>query len=220
MKTPIDLEGKKASDLFGKKRRRRRRRSPSPESGSDGVLDDDGPRRKKKEKKQKEKQQYKSAQFIEDSDEEYGDIEAFLEKEKVMRERAQRAAEASGVQISNMKAQGTRKRRRKIANDSRNKRHKPDDIANVAGYESPDRGTGEEDDDNASVADEPSDPSPSPLRPKPRPLGKSSLSSPAATLTAQYFSDTSETNEPSPATTIIGTALKRSRVVISDEDDD
>ncbi|KAG6889904.1 hypothetical protein C0992_003697 [Termitomyces sp. T32_za158] len=214
LESPIDLQGKKASDLLGKKRRRRRRRSPSPQSDSDDVLDDDGPRRKKKEKKKKEKQQYKSAQFIEDSDEEYGDIEAFLEKEKVMREKAQQAAEASGVQISNMKAQGTKKRRRKTGNNSRKRRKaEADDSTNVDGHESLDTDTGEENDDNAG------DLSPSPPRPRPRPLGKRALSSPVATPTDQHFSDTSDDNESQPAKTMIGTALKRSQVVISDDDD-
>ncbi|KAG6872642.1 hypothetical protein C0995_008073 [Termitomyces sp. Mi166 len=214
--TPIDLEGRKASELLGKKRRRRRRRSPSPESGDDSVLDDDEPRRKKKEKKKKEKQEYKSAQFIEDSDEEYGDIEAFLEKEKVMREKAQRAAEAAGVQITNMKGQGTKKRRMKPGNDSRNKRHKSDHAAKVAGPEGPDGDTGEESGDNASAADEPSNPSPSLPRPKPRPLGRRLSPNP----TDQTFSDISDNDEPPPAATMIGMASKRNRLVISDEDDD
>ncbi|KAG5339373.1 hypothetical protein C0989_004499 [Termitomyces sp. Mn162] len=215
--TPIDLEGKKASELFGKKRRRRRRRrSPSSEPGNDSVLDDDEPRKKKREKKNKEKQQYKSAQFIEDSDEEYGNIEAFLEKEKAMREKAQRAAEALGVQINNMKAQGTRKRRRKTGSDSRNKRHKGDDAANATGYEGTDGGTEEDDDDSVGEVDDHNDPSLSPPRPKPRPLGKRpSYPSPSP----QHFPDTTENDEPSPTTKMIRTASKRKRLVVSDEDD-
>ena len=50
--------------------------------------DEDGPKQKKKrEKKKKEKEVYKSAQFIEDSDEDYGNMEEFLEKERQLRER-------------------------------------------------------------------------------------------------------------------------------------
>ena len=41
----------------------------------------------KREEKKKEKDQCKSAQFMEDSDEKYGDIEVFLEKEKAQREK-------------------------------------------------------------------------------------------------------------------------------------
>lgn len=111
--TPIDLEGKKASQLFSKKRRRRRRRSPSPESDADGMSGDEVMRKKRKEKKKKEKETYKSAQFIEDSDAEYGDMESFLEKEKAARERAVLAAAASGTdRPATMKPTGTKKRRR------------------------------------------------------------------------------------------------------------
>jgi replication fork protection complex subunit Tof1/Swi1 len=46
--------------------------------------------------------------MIEDSDE---DIEAFLEKEKMLRERTARVAE--GCSIGTMKATGTKKRQRK-----------------------------------------------------------------------------------------------------------
>ena len=95
LETPIDLDGKKASQLLSKKRRRRRRRSPSPLPDDNDVSSGDEPRRKKKEKKKKEKEQYKSAQFIEDSDEEYGGMDAFLEKEKAQREKASLAAAAS-----------------------------------------------------------------------------------------------------------------------------
>jgi len=120
LETPFDLQGKKASQLLSKKTRRRRRiRSPSPDADPDDDNDDedaDPKKRKKKEKKKKEKQLYKSAQFIEDSDEEYGDIEGFLEQEKIRREKAALAAEAAsdGSRIStNMKPTGTKKRRRK-----------------------------------------------------------------------------------------------------------
>jgi len=106
---PIDLEGKKANALITKKaRRRRRRRSQSPDEV--GELPDDEPKRKK-EKKKKEEKKYKSAQFIEDSDDECGDMDAFLEREKVLRERTARAAEESG-RVATMRAAGTKKRRK------------------------------------------------------------------------------------------------------------
>jgi replication fork protection complex subunit Tof1/Swi1 len=108
---PIDLDGKKASQLLSKKpHRRRRRRSPS--NSDVELIDDDEPKRKRREKKKKEETQYKSAQFIEDSDAEYGDMEAFLEREKALRDKAVMAAAQSG-KIGTMRATGTKKRRRK-----------------------------------------------------------------------------------------------------------
>ncbi|KAH9474545.1 Topoisomerase 1-associated factor 1 [Psilocybe cubensis] len=126
--TPFDLDGKKASELLQKKRRRRRRRSPSPDSDNAAVLSGDERRSKKrKEKKMKEKEQYKSAQFIEDSDEEYGNMEAFLEKEKLQRQKAVLAAEAEGLnRPPTMKASGTKKRRRKNMEGSKAKKRKGD----------------------------------------------------------------------------------------------
>jgi replication fork protection complex subunit Tof1/Swi1 len=119
--TPINLDGKKASELLTKTRRTRRARSPSPDSDgdpSDGAenSDSDAPkkRKKRKEKEPPKQPEFKSAQFIEDSDEEYGDIDAFLEKEKEMRERAVCEAAETGKNPT-MKATGTKKRRKKEA---------------------------------------------------------------------------------------------------------
>lgn len=113
LKNPIDLQGKKASEMLSKKaRRHRRRRSPSLGSDVELLDDEPEPRRRKKEKKKKEEKKYKSAQFIEDSDEEYGDMEAFLEREKAQREKTALAAAESG-KIPTMKATGTKKRRKK-----------------------------------------------------------------------------------------------------------
>jgi replication fork protection complex subunit Tof1/Swi1 len=116
--TPYDLQGKKVSDLL-RKRRRRRQRQLSPDN--DLPDDQDEPRKRKREKKIKEKEQYKSATFIEDSDAEYGDIEAFLEKEKVLRERMSQTAAASG-RIGTMKPTGTKKRRKKVEKGAEKKR--------------------------------------------------------------------------------------------------
>jgi replication fork protection complex subunit Tof1/Swi1 len=109
LETPYDLNGKKASELLSKPRRRRRRGSPSPVGE---LPSDDGLRKKKKEKKMKEKEQYKSALLIEDSDAEYGDIKAFLEREKSLRERTARFAAENG-RTGTMKSTGTKKRRKK-----------------------------------------------------------------------------------------------------------
>ncbi|KAG6820075.1 hypothetical protein H0H93_005603 [Arthromyces matolae] len=213
--TPIDLEGKKASELFSKKRRRRRRRSPSPASGDDSDVEDDAPRRKKKEKKTKEKEQYKSAQFIEDSDAEYGDIEAFLEKERATREKAKQAAESSGAPAGNMKTHGTKKRRRKTGKEAENKRHKGD----ASGTNIVDHEISGNDSDIATLSDNaaPPDDDASPLpraRPRPRPLGRPPTSPNPA-------------SEPMPSdsdillkSTISATKPKHNRLVISDDDDD
>ena len=81
----------------------------------------DGPRRKKNEKKKKETEIYKSAQFIEDSDAEYGDMETFLEKEKAIRTRA----EAAGTGSATMKPTGTKKRRRNAVKGSSKLKKRP-----------------------------------------------------------------------------------------------
>ncbi|KZT08354.1 timeless-domain-containing protein [Laetiporus sulphureus 93-53] len=122
LEKPLDLGGKKASQLFTKKTRRRRRHSPLPDANDD-QSDDVAPRRQRKEKKAKEKQQYKSAQFIEDSDAEYGDMESFLEKEKMLREKTALAASASG-HVATMRRNGTKKRVKKNAGDEPSKRRR------------------------------------------------------------------------------------------------
>ncbi|KAG6856013.1 hypothetical protein H0H87_008415 [Tephrocybe sp. NHM501043] len=215
LETPIDLEGKKASELLGKKRRRRRRqkRSSSPESDDDAALDDDEPRKKKKEKKKKEKEEYKSAQFIEDSDAEYGDIEAFLEKEKAMREKAQQAAIASGAQPVIMKAHGTKKRRRKAGNASQNKKRKADEPTNTTEHTNlVDDAAESEKDRDSSADEEPQAQAPSPPQPRPRPLHKR-----IPMLPNQQSSDDDAVEiVPAPSTTV---APRRNRLVISDDDD-
>ncbi|KAI9060063.1 timeless-domain-containing protein [Trametes sanguinea] len=122
LETPIDLQGKSPSELITKKRRRRVRRRRSPSPRSDGE-DSDAPRRKKRERKKKEDKQYKSAQFIEDSDFDEDDMEAFLAKERALREKAARLAEETG-NIGTMRAHGTKKRRRKGKDAAGKKRRK------------------------------------------------------------------------------------------------
>ena len=128
LETPIDLQGKKAADMLTKKkRRRRRRRSPTPDP--DG--DDDVQLRKKKEKRQKEKQQYKSAEFIVDSDAEMGDMEEFLAKERALRQKTSALAAATGH--GGMRARGTKKRRRKGKDDKGGKKRRKRGIDNDEG---------------------------------------------------------------------------------------
>ncbi|EPT01958.1 hypothetical protein FOMPIDRAFT_1036026 [Fomitopsis schrenkii] len=115
LENPLDLEGKKASQLLSKKRRRRRRRrSPSPDPDASEPEGEEP--KKRKEKKKKEKQQYKSAQFIEDSDAEMEDMETFLEKEKALRERTALLAASTG-HVATMRATGTKKRRKRATED-------------------------------------------------------------------------------------------------------
>lgn len=122
LESPIDLNGKKASQMLSKKTRRRRRRPPSegPQSLSDGEEIESHTR---KTRKKQEKIQYKSAQFIEDSDAELGDDETFFRNEAALRERTSLAA-AQGLNAT-MKPAGTKKRKKKIDKDGRgNKKRK------------------------------------------------------------------------------------------------
>ncbi|KAI0301445.1 timeless protein-domain-containing protein [Russula brevipes] len=126
--TPLDLNGKRASQLLCKKRQRRRRRrrertrrtasgseGEAAASGGDDNHDDDDEEddedRPRRARKVREREQYKSAQFIEDSDEEYGqDIDDFFVREAELRKRTALAAVDS--QLSTMRPTGTKKRRR------------------------------------------------------------------------------------------------------------
>jgi hypothetical protein len=122
--TPLDLEGKRAAQLLRKKRqtrRRRRRRRTATASDSEGETrddgdgddDDDDERKRKVARKAREQEKYMSAQFIEDSDEEYGrDIEGFFAREAALRERTALAAIDSLSHIGTMRPTGTKKRRR------------------------------------------------------------------------------------------------------------
>ncbi|TFK32404.1 timeless protein-domain-containing protein [Crucibulum laeve] len=182
LENPLDLDGKKASELLSKKRRRRRRRAPSL-SDDEGIISGDEPKRKK-EKKLKEKELYKSAQFIEDSDEEYGDIEAFLEKEKAMRLRMEQgAATGGGARPIFMKAAGTKKRRRKDDdNGSKKKKRKGDQSSPTADdvasrHNSADENQLSDDSDldvfGSRQTNHPLTAAPNPPpRPKPRPIAK------------------------------------------------
>ncbi|KAI0657606.1 timeless-domain-containing protein [Cubamyces menziesii] len=171
LEKPIDLEGKSPSDLMTKKRRRRtrRRRSPTPDSDAE---ESDAPRRKKKERKKKEQQQYKSAQFIEDSDAEYGDMEAFLAKEQALREKTARLAASSG-QATNMRAHGTKKRRRKQKDGAEKKRRKRGEQGAGAGgedeHQEPEEGKARASDSSSDESDFDVFGSPKRARPEPSP---------------------------------------------------
>lgn len=113
-KTPLDLEGKRAAQLLHKKRQSRRRRTRGGAKDDDDDDDDDNGRKHKVTRKAREREKYTSAQFIEDSDEEYGrDIEDFFAREAALRERTALAAIDSLSHIGTMRPTGTKKRRRR-----------------------------------------------------------------------------------------------------------
>lgn len=215
--TPFDLEGKKAKDLLSKKTRRSRRarRSPS-QSDSDADPDTLKPKeRKKKEKKQKEKEIYKSAQFIEDSDEEYGNMDAFFEKEKQLRERMTAKAAVGG---GPMKSTGTKKRRKdNDGKKGRRKKHKVE--ATEPGTQAVDS---DADDATSDQADFETATEPVP-RPRPRPIKPRSQASSETLGNAGGDAETSVEEIPAPLTSPVAGASKakrKSRVVVISDDDD
>lgn len=118
LETPLDLEGKKPTQLLSKKTRRRARRR-EPSSGPESEVDDED-QPKRKARKKKEEVQYKSAQFIEDSDAELGDDEEFFKKEAALRAKTALAA-AEGINAT-MKPTGTKKRRKRNEAEGREKK--------------------------------------------------------------------------------------------------
>ena len=241
LETPYDTQGRQISELLSKRRRRRRQRHSSPDS--DPPDDHDKPS-KKREKKMKEKEQYKSATLIEDSDAEYGDIEAFLEKEKELRARMSRAAAASG-KIGTMKATGTKKRRKK-GDQGREKKRKGNDASILLGSDKEDLDDFEESDievfasrgsSPTSDHDHTLDRTKSRPRPRPRPRLKPRTSasvSPPVQETPNVASDVDdvtvdrvlpkvdgapgdlEEGSPSPGPARI--SQRKNRLVISDEE--
>lgn len=227
LETPFDLQGKKASQFLGKKaRRRRRKRSPSPESDDEDVVSGIKNKEKKK-KKEKEKEVYKSAQFIEDSDEEYGDIEAFLEKEKEMRLKAKAVADAAGEgRTGNMKATGTKKRRTKGVDTRVGKKRKGapsrsiDDDVNGSNHPSSGDSDGEGDVETigspkaSPPLEQPKD------RPRPRPVRKKTASTPSPLADGNATEPEAMVDDDDPFVTspIPSTARRKGRIVISDDE--
>lgn len=212
LETPFDLEGGKASQLLSKKPRRRRARH------TDDV-DEEG-NAKRKERKKKEKENFKSAEFIVDSDEEYGDIDAFLDKEKAKREAAERNAAQAGKQLGTMRATGTKKRRRKGVEKGKSKKRK----GNPEGDDSDDDNGGARSDDDIEVVgssrSSPEREEPVKPRPRPRPLKKSvgaALDSPRNTVDGDGgASPVSPVSSPKPSAA--GTRRK-TKIVISDDEE-
>ncbi|KAH7883094.1 timeless protein-domain-containing protein [Phlebopus sp. FC_14] len=218
LKNPIDLDGKKASQLLSRKTRRsRRRRSPSPTPDVEPL--DSEPRRRK-ERRKKEEKLYKSAQFIEDSDEEYGDMDAFLEREKGLRERAAKAAAESG-RVTTMRANGTKKHRKKAQDTSRSGAEDVSDAVPdviVGGFDSASN-SNDEIFKSLRSGRSLSPPPQAKSRPRPRLVQKSKRKSPSndASETINVFSNSDEESQDVPKTT--STRPSRGRIILSDDEE-
>ncbi|EIN14680.1 timeless-domain-containing protein [Punctularia strigosozonata HHB-11173 SS5] len=221
LENPIDLEGKKAADMLTRKTRRRRR----ARSTSSDQNEDDTQRATRREKKHKEEVKYKSAAFIEDSDDEYGDWDTFLEKEAALR--AKTAAASAGGGSGTMKATGTKKRR-KVAVESESRgggkkrtREREPAATNELDLELPSDG-----DEAAPVSEEVESTPPSKepevrARPKPRPIKRTSHSSPPSPSTGIPASKSSPTtpDQAEDDELFLGAPKKKSRVVLSDDEE-
>lgn len=110
--------------MLSKTRRRRTARHTTSDAEDDEEGDEK--QRKRREKKKKEAKEYKSAQFIEDSDMEDDVLEAFFAKEKALREKMALVSAESG-KLATMKSKGTKKRRRGKKADSGEHKRTVDD---------------------------------------------------------------------------------------------
>lgn len=187
MKNPIDLGGKKASQMLTKTKRgsgrRRRRNEDNSESSGSSSEDEEEATRKKRKKKEEEK--YKSAQFIEDSDAEF-DEDAFFKKERERRERNEQLAEEG--KIVAMKSTGTKKRRKKVKEGVPKKRPKGSSApggSREAGLEGEESSASDTDSQVASKV-VPARPRP---KPKPRPRSPPEASGDTATKGSSILSN-------------------------------
>ena len=242
LETPFDLDGKKPIEFLRKKRRRRRRRSPSPDSDNDdAVFSGDQPRRKKRtEKKQKEKEIYKSAQFIQDSDEEYGDMDAFLEKEKMQREKVKIAVATEGTsRLPTMKATGTKKRRKKNGEKGPKKKQRSSTASAMGnGISDVNMEKMQDSDDDVEIVEDshmpPNDvifdqPSRQPPRPRPRPRPRPKVSgatkpppsspTPSSAPETRFSSPLSRHVSVEPEGMSSSHPHRRRRLILSDEED-
>lgn len=226
LETPLDLGGKKASDMLSKssRKRRRRRRAASDDEDGDQQLESDDEPKKRRAKKKKEEVKYKSVQLIEDSDEEVGDDELFWARERALRERTERLA-AEG-KSANMRSSGTKKKRKKKGVDSDENNEKdaePEDVSD------PDTS----DSDGVPSASRKSPPqakqeNPSEKRARPRPAfkGKESFDTEVDNHDQRHRNSrqsSPETTKEAPASEGESGAKpsrKRGRVVFSEDEDD
>lgn len=198
--------------------------------------------KKRSEKKKKEKEIYKSAQFIQDSDEEYGDMDAFLEKEKIQREKANTAVTTAGAsRLPTMKATGTKKRRTKNGEKgSKSKKQKSTTAPARLGDQTSDvdvERMHDSDGDveivedshipaNGIILDQPSkQPRPRP-RPRPRPKGSVPAKPPPSSPTPSSGPETRSSSplsrhvSPEPEGTLSSSQPHRRRRLILSEDED
>lgn len=213
LESPIDLQGKKPSELLKKKPRKRRAR-----------VDENGEPLGKKERKKKEEQKYKSATMIEDSDGDEDEWAAFFERERKLAERTALASEATGTSGA-MRATGTKKRRRNEGTKRRKKRggdliSKPE--AEKSGGESDEEPSTTQQDGGASSPKEPT--SEEPARPRPRPRKRLRASSPPQSSSPPLGLDPLPgieegygSSEPTTSTTKSG---RKNRLVVSDDEDE
>ena len=216
LETPYDLQGKDVSDLLSK-RRPRRRRPLSPDTDDDDD-DDDEPKRRR-EKKKKEDKQYKSATFIEDSDAEYGDIDTFLEKERVLRERMASVAAASG-KVATMKATGTKKRRRRREETVIGKKRKErGELAKSGKDDEDDPSEGSDGAKSAASSPEPVDRAPALKRlSRPRPRPRQTFRAKASESGASPGPHQSDGETPGETGESTKTMRRRNRMVVSDDE--
>lgn len=213
---PINLDGKNASQLLSKSkatRPRRRRRVSTSFSDDEAILSDDEPERRRKEKKNKESKQYKSAQFIEDSDAEYGDIEAFFEKEKLLREKAIAAAAKACItdRPVGMRATGTKKRRRRNGEEGKGSKRRRGETSPQEGRDLLFNHSPDSDADNSNAPSEVEvELQPSP--PKPRPLAKHRRVPPDSDAISVQSSPQSKPSEV--------VSRRRTKVLLLSEDED
>jgi len=198
---------------------------------------------KRTEKKKKEKEIYKSAQFIQDSDEEYGDMDAFLEKEKIQREKANTAVATAGAsRLPTMKATGTKKRRKKNGEKGlKSKKQKSSTAPATLGDQISDvdvERMHDSDGDveivedshipaNGIILDQPSKQQPRPRpRPRPRPKGSVPTKPPPSSPTPSSGPETCSSSplsrhvSPEPeGTSSSSHPHRRRRLILSDDED-
>ena len=193
LESPIELQGKKPSEFMKKKPRKRRPR-----------LDENGEPPMKGERKKREEQEYKSATMIEDSDADEDEWAAFFEREKKLAERTALTSETTG-KSGTMRTTGTKKRKRKEGKKRRRKHG--GNVTSEPEAEKSEGGSDEELD-----------------RPRPRPRKRLRTSSPQSsspplepTPLSDLESKGNKNSEPTGSTAKLG---KRSRLVVSDDEDE
>lgn len=218
LESPIDLQGKKASELLKKKPRKRRPRPPE--------VDESGEPLAKKERKKKEVQKYKSATMIEDSDADEDEWAAFFEREKKLAEKSALAAATSGTS-GTMRATGTKKRKRKEGKKKRRGSH-----GDTSDSEAKSGSGLDEEPSTVRILQHGGVPSPpkepnslKPARPRPRPRKRLKASSPPQSssppLEPVPFSDVEGNDNASLDTTSSNVEpVKKRRLVISEDEDE